>query len=111
MGLLGWVARFPGLVELDAALAAAGIVPIASTAATHTNSLTNPLGITAGSKSSRASQRCNYAAAPNRRAGLRAAIGSVIAPTTASAATISPRISPAFQWSWLTPSASELLIE
>ena len=50
-------------LDPDAALAVAGITPIASTAATHSNSLTNPLGITAGSKSSRAPRGCNYLAA------------------------------------------------
>jgi hypothetical protein len=68
-GLLGLVAGLPGFVEglvavvvgvvddgvePEAALAAAGIAPIAHTAAPHANRRTNPLVITAGSKSLRA---------------------------------------------------------
>src|SRR3984885_10315327 len=44
-------------------------------------------------------------------AGERPASGSVIAPTTASPPAIKATISPPFQCSWLTPSASELLTE
>ena len=76
--MLGLVAGLPGFVEglvavvvgavddwvePEAALAAAGIAPIANTAAAHANRRINPLVITAGSKSLRSQRRCNYPAA------------------------------------------------
>ena len=57
--------------------------------------------------------QCNQAsaAAQNRNAGLARGQRQRDRADHRSATTISPRISPAFQLSWLTPSASELLIE